>query len=101
MVLILIWPLFMKLNISYLVFSLSLLLFIFFLSCSYKIEAPNSVYISENITAKKSYFDEDIGCTIYFPYSKDGSFVKQIIYFVYYENMKFIVRGDADPKNCL
>ena len=97
MEIILIWPFFMKLSISFLVS----LLFFFLLACSNKIDAPNSVPINDNIVAKKTFFDEDFGCTIYVPHSKDGSFVKQTIYFVYYENKNFIVRGDADPKNCL
>ena len=78
-----------------------LLLFIFLFSCSSKIEAPNSVDISDNISVKKTYYDKQLGCTIYLPHSKDGSIIKQMLYFVYYENENFIVRGEADNKTCL
>tara|TARA_B100001057_G_C22659881_1_gene875544 strand:+ start:651 stop:914 length:264 start_codon:yes stop_codon:yes gene_type:complete len=87
----------MKLSISFII----LPLFVFSIACSNKIEPPDSVIINENIVAKKSYFDASLGCTIYLPHSKDGSFVKQIIYFVYYENKRFVVRGNSDSKNCL
>ncbi len=87
----------MKSNINF-IFLISLL---FLFGCSKKIIPPESVPINENIVAKKTFFSEEFGCTIYVPHSKVEGAVQQVIYFVYFENEKFVVRGDADSKNCL
>ena len=74
---------------------------IFLLSCSNKIEAPNLVEISETIVVKKTNYDEQFGCTVYIPHSTDGKPVRQILYFVYFENGSYIVRSEANSETCL
>lgn len=76
-------------------------LYIFLLSCSNKIEAPNLVEISETIVVKKTNYDEQFGCTVYVPHSTDGKPVLQLLYFVYFENGNYIVRSEADSESCL
>ena len=75
--------------------------YIFLLSCSNKIEAPNLVEISETIVVKKTNYDEQFGCTVYIPHSTDGKPVRQVLYFVYFENGNYIVRSEADSETCL
>lgn len=78
-------------------------IFLLFLlsSCAVKDNPPEFVKLTDNITVHKSTVDENTGCTMYLPISKNNDFTKAVIYFVYFEEGNYIARPSIDRDKCI
>ena len=79
----------------------NIFLFILLSSCAVKNAPPEFVKLTDNITVHKTSIDETTGCTMYLPISKNNSFTKAVIYFVYFEKGNYIARQSINRDKCL